>query len=292
MKKLIYSLTLFSLLLIVLFFFWQDILDGYQKILFQLSGREEVDSQLLEDIKKKISKPGLIRSEEDYPQSFLEQEKIVQLVNQERRNNGLMPLKENALLNNSAQLKIEDMFQKQYFAHDSPTGEKVSDLVEKAGYDFILAGENLALGNFKDSQALVSAWMNSPGHRANILNPSYREIGVAVKQSDFEGNLTWLSVQHFATSASSCPEPDSSLRTEIQTKEGRLEEIESLLKEIEEEISAIRPKKGDLYRQKIEEYNNYVSLYNDLAKELESLIKEYNQAVNAFNQCIDNFKNN
>jgi uncharacterized protein YkwD len=89
------------------------------------------------------------------------------------------------------------MFENQYFAHESPTGEKVSDLAKKFGYDFLLIGENLAMGNFSSDEDLVLAWMESPGHRENILNEKYQEIGVAVKKGIFEGKEVWIAVQHF-----------------------------------------------------------------------------------------------
>ncbi len=291
MKKIVYSLIILFFLT-GLFLFWDDISSGYQRFLFEINSREGITDSVIEKIKRRVSSPAPLRSSEDHPASFLDSQLIIQLVNQEREDNGLAPLSENHLLNQSAGLKVDDMFARQYFSHDAPSGEKVSDLIDQTGYQFILAGENLALGNFKDSQALVSAWMDSPGHRANILNPGYRAIGIAVKQSDFDNNLTWLAVQHFATPASLCPEPDPLLAEEIELKKERLEEIEDTLETLEEKIINMQPKRGAVYRDAVETYNDYVALYNELVTEIEALIKQYDQTINLFNQCIADFKNN
>src|SRR6185369_15716694 len=118
---------------------------------------------------------------------------------------GLPALKENALLDKAAKKKLDDMFAQQYFEHINPQGKGPSDLAKSVGYDYIAIGENLALGNFKNDAELVQAWMDSPGHRANILNKQYTEIGVAVGQGTYEGKKTWLAVQEFGRPTSSCP---------------------------------------------------------------------------------------
>jgi len=102
---------------------------------------------------------------------------VIDNTNKQRALNGDLPvLKENFKLNFSAEKKLQDMFVKQYFEHNSPEGIGVGDLGLQAGYEYIIIGENLALGNFKDDASLVDAWMASPGHRANILNKKYTEI--------------------------------------------------------------------------------------------------------------------
>lgn len=93
---------------------------------------------------------------------------ILAETNSERARLGLSPLRISSNLNAAATLKVIDMFARQYFEHTSPTGVTISDLSESVGYDYILVGENLALGNFSSDAALVAAWMGSPGHRANI----------------------------------------------------------------------------------------------------------------------------
>src|SRR5262249_8345343 len=111
----------------------------------------------------------------------LTQAGVIKWTNIQRQENGALPaLTVNAKLNESAQLKLKDMFAKQYFEHVSPSGVGPDGLANEVGYAYASIGENLALGNFADDRALVQAWMDSPGHRANILGKSYREIGVAV----------------------------------------------------------------------------------------------------------------
>jgi uncharacterized protein YkwD len=123
-----------------------------------------------------------LRSNENNTTAQLDAEGVIALTNQERRNGGVGKLTANTKLTKAAEMKLKDMFDRQYFEHISPDGKGPSYLAQKAGYEYIVIGENLALGNFKNDAALVQAWMDSPGHRENILNYRYSEIGVAVGQ--------------------------------------------------------------------------------------------------------------
>ena len=87
------------------------------------------------------------------------------------------------------------MFAEQYFAHESPLGNDMVALAGTYNYPYRTIGENLAIGNYLSSQQMVTSWMNSSGHRANILNTSYTEIGVAVVRGTFEGREVWIGVQ-------------------------------------------------------------------------------------------------
>ncbi len=116
----------------------------------------------------------------------------------------MLALSKNAKLTSAATAKANDLFEKQYFEHVSPTGESAADLVIAEGYNYRIVGENLALGDFKSEKELVDAWMASEGHRENILKKDYQEIGVASKLSKFEGRITWVSVQIFGTRAPEC----------------------------------------------------------------------------------------
>lgn len=115
--------------------------------------------------------------------------------NQTRQSLGLEPLIENQKLNEAAQLKAKDMVQNQYFSHTSPTGASPWFWFSKAGYNYKYAGENLAIGFF-DSEEVYNAWLNSPSHRANLLNPNYKEIGTAVLNG-YGHNNTIVVVQLF-----------------------------------------------------------------------------------------------
>ncbi len=105
------------------------------------------------------------------------EQQVVVLVNEVRAKNGLSPLKANAALSKSARVKSQDMHDKHYFSHTSPTYGSPFDMMKQFGITYRSAGENIAMGQ-QTPQAVMDAWMNSEGHRANILNPSFREIGV------------------------------------------------------------------------------------------------------------------
>ncbi|HSX01120.1 MAG TPA: CAP domain-containing protein [Candidatus Saccharimonas sp.] len=122
---------------------------------------------------------------------------LFNLTNQERVNAGLPALKLDATLNHSAALKAADMFQYDYWAHDNPTtGAEPWYWFTQAGYNYQYAGENLAM-NFDTSAGTMDGWMNSPGHKANILNVHYTDVGFAVVNGTLQGNQTTLVVAHY-----------------------------------------------------------------------------------------------
>lgn len=123
---------------------------------------------------------------------------LINLVNQERTALGVAPLKENSKLNQTAFLKAEDMFEKDYFSHYSPGGVSPWHWFKIEGYDYTIAGENLAIG-FLDSEEVYQAWLNSPSHKANLLNPAYKEVGISVLKGDFQGNEVQIVVEHFGS---------------------------------------------------------------------------------------------
>ncbi|OXS60084.1 spore coat assembly protein SafA/uncharacterized YkwD family protein [Bacillus sp. V-88] len=102
---------------------------------------------------------------------------VVKLVNMERSKVGLPPLKENWELSRVARYKSEDMIAKNYFSHTSPTYGSPFQMMKDFGISYQAAGENIAAGQRTPSE-VVEAWMNSEGHRKNILSPTYTEIGV------------------------------------------------------------------------------------------------------------------
>lgn len=129
---------------------------------------------------------------------------IVDLTNEERADEAVGTLRRNPLLDRSAQLKAEDMAAKGYFAHESPTGETPWFWFGEAGYNFVHAGENLAV-HFTDSGEVVKAWMGSPTHRANIVNGNYQEIGIGTAKGVYEGFPTIFVVQHFGSPVATVP---------------------------------------------------------------------------------------
>ncbi len=123
---------------------------------------------------------------------------VISLTNQERAKSGLAPLQANTRLSAAALAKGQDMFNNQYWAHTSPQGREPWDFMRDAGYVYRVAGENLAR-DFSTTPAMVSAWMASPTHRANIMNSRYNEIGIAVINGTLEGVETTLVVQMFGS---------------------------------------------------------------------------------------------
>ncbi len=119
------------------------------------------------------------------------------LTNDERVSKNLPLLTENALLNEAARLKAEDMAAKGYFAHTSPEGLSPWYWIDKVGYAYDYAGENLAV-NFVDSQDVTEAWMNSPGHRANIVHGAYTEVGTGIATGMYKGYETIFVAQVYA----------------------------------------------------------------------------------------------
>ena len=113
--------------------------------------------------------------------SAFEQE-VVRLVNEARAENGLKPLTANTDLSNVARTKSQDMKDKNYFSHTSPTYGSPFDMMKSFGISYKTAGENIAYGQ-KTPAEVMNAWMNSSGHRANILNASFTQIGVGYVSS-------------------------------------------------------------------------------------------------------------
>jgi uncharacterized protein YkwD len=271
----------------IFFFVFNNLVLFYSGLAFKLPEVEEkIVNFITKEAEKEISTPPPLRSPKENPGSFLTKDGIIQETNKEREKRGLAPLKENKKLTNSAKAKSEDMFEKQYFSHDSPSGLGVGDLAEQAGYEFIIIGENLALGDFQNDDGLVQGWMDSPGHRENILNSQYQEIGVWVQKSMFEGKMTWIAVQHFALSLSVCPSPDETLKSTVEARKDQIDSLYEAIMVLEIEIKNTKPSSRGTYNQKVKEYNNLVSEYNTLVKSTELLINEYNSQVGLFNKCL------
>lgn len=121
---------------------------------------------------------------------------VILLVNKARSAANITALKKNDLLQQAAEEKAQDMIDNNYFAHVSPQKKSPWYWIEKNEYDYTYAGENLAI-NFTNSEDQQKAWMDSPLHKKNILNPNYDEIGVAVKRGVVEGKETTVVVQMF-----------------------------------------------------------------------------------------------
>ena len=141
-------------------------------------------------------KPGILGTT-----SNIQKQQVLEQTNIERVKLGFTEVRENAELSAAAEAKARNMFEENYWAHFAPSGKSPWDFIKASGYRFTYAGENLAK-NFNASEDVVTAWMNSPSHRDNIVNPKYREIGIAVEDGILNGQRTTLVVQMFGSTES------------------------------------------------------------------------------------------
>ena len=126
---------------------------------------------------------------------------VLTLTNEERSALDLEPLQTNDKLNQAALAKAQHMLDQQYWSHSSPDGVQPWTFIKDSGYVYKYAGENLAR-DFDNSQDMVDAWMNSPTHRENIVNPNFTQTGLAIVNGTLNGFNTTLVVQMFASPGS------------------------------------------------------------------------------------------
>ncbi len=215
---------------------------------------------------------------------------MISLTNSDRAQQNLSALQENANLDAAAESKLGDMFKQQYFEHISPEGNGPDYVVSQAGYAYLVTGENLAMGNFSDDAALMAAWMASPGHRANILNTGFVDIGVAVGQGTMNGERVWLAVQEFGAPSTECPVVSASLKSTIETDKTSIAVLTSSLDADKTTLAAL-PQNTEaertVYNTKVVGYNILANTYAVLAARLKTEIDQYNADVQAFNSCLN-----
>ncbi len=124
-----------------------------------------------------------------------EEQKALELLNADRTANGLPPLRLNARLAAIARAHAADMINRKFFAHDNPDGESPFDRMSRAGLRYSYAGENIAYD--QTVEKIETGWMNSPPHRANILDPNFVEVGIGMVRDPQSGSL--YGVQDFFT---------------------------------------------------------------------------------------------
>ncbi len=222
-------------------------------------------------------------------ETFLDPKEILYWTNKHRAKEGLEPLIANSTLSSVAQEKVSDMFDGDYFDHVSPQGIGPADLAKEFNYDYIMVGENLAKGNFHTNKKLVQAWMDSPGHRANIMKPGYRELGVAVGQTTDDRQEVWLAVQSFGTPKSLCPEPVG--RDEIDSEKEEIEDLAETLKELRLELEDLQADRVEfsVIKEASDEYNELVREFNGRSKNLSNESKEFNRRVEKYNSCLTSY---
>jgi len=122
-------------------------------------------------------------------------EELLLLTNKERLNVGVGTLTFNERLSEAASKKADDMFEYNYWAHNSPAGKTPWVFIKNSEYKYVYAGENLARG-FATPEDVIKAWMASPSHRANMLSQNYSDVGFAVKIGKLNGEETVLIVEY------------------------------------------------------------------------------------------------
>ena len=239
--------------------------------------------------------PGLIvepdsNSSREQVYDYSNGSQILRYTNIERENMSLEPLIANNTLNIIADLRADDLFANQYFEHDSPDGKSVTDLAKKFGYNYLLIGENLAQGSFDGEQGIVSAWMESAGHRANILNKKYKELGVSVKTGIFKGDNTTIAVQIFALPLANCPNPNQEIKAIIDSSTISIKQMQTEAQVLYINLNIIKNNSetnSSYYNQKAQEYNSFAKRINDAILALKRMIDFYNIEVSQYNSCIN-----
>jgi len=140
--------------------------------------------------------------------------------NAERSAAGKSALKINSKLNSAAQAKANDLIANDYWAHTSPTGVTPWHWFDWAGYEYLVAGENLAYG-FETSDGVIAGWMNSPSHRDNLLNSVFEDVGFGIANgANYQGGHNTVVVAEYgdpATIAETPPPPTASSQTPAST---------------------------------------------------------------------------
>ncbi len=247
---------------------------------------------------KTVVTPGPLRLVEATPSPVVVQMRdlsvrgVIEYTNGARSLNGGLPaLIGNETLDRNAQIKLDDMFAKQYFEHVSPSGVGPGDIAKVVGYAYVIVGENLALGDFGGDEKLVTAWMNSPGHRANILNRFYQEIGVAVGKGMYDGRETWLAVQSFGMPLSACPSIDSQIKLQIDNNNVEIVNLRAQLDAKKAQIDSTLPADTN-YNVYVVEFNALIPPYNSFIEQNRFLVATYNASVEAYNNCINRVNTN
>jgi len=253
---------------------------------FQNVVRGDVSNSLLEVFQKGVDAPGALFAKVESSKAYLTVLGVLAFTNAEREMKDIRPLLLDKKLNTVAELRMKDMFDKGYFEHVSPSGESASTVADDTKYEYVTIGENIALGNFEDDAVLVKAWMDSPGHRANILRPVYTRIGIAVGKGTYQGRLTWIGVQVFSKPLSECTTIDQNLKASIENQNLTIDTLKKQATDLEAHMQQLRDeKKWDEYNQKVNEYNALAKTINDNVTNLKEDIANYNIQVRAFNAC-------
>ena len=202
------------------------------------------------------------------------------------------------------------MLQNQYFAHVSPTGRQATDVAQSVGYPYKRIAENIESGLFLTNRKIVDGWMQSPGHRKNILSAEVEEIGVAVIKGKMNGEETHIAVQIFGLQSPPvrerpCVAPSQELLKGIEVRNGEIaglnDRISRLRSELDAEKASIKAdrmssqrdpqEKHNLnvrmktYIEKSEWHNAMVAEANGKTAAVQSMAQEYNKMLEDYKEC-------
>ncbi len=248
------------------------------------------------------------------PRETLTKEAIIAATNNARATQGLRALNESSLLNAVAEARARDMLEKQYFDHVSPTGERASDIAQRVGYRYKIIAENIAAGGFLTNQKVVDGWMQSPGHRKNLLSADVQDIGVAIIKGLLKGSDTWVSVQIFGLPSlpvaadKHCALPSQQLERDMEAKTAEVKSLNERLSRLKQELDDEKysidlerlsagsdPERNHQLNVKINAYNEKRQWYNQMladvqgkAAVLKSMIEEHNREVQGYRDCQAN----
>ena len=211
---------------------------------------------------------------------------IIWFTNYYRIQNKLQPLIISTQLMKSSMDKVNDLFTYQYFNHTRPGSNRGFDVFfDKENYVYIKIGENLAMGDFNTSKEVVDAWMKSPEHRKNILDPIYTNIGVSDLYGTMDGSDTYAIVQHFGKPRSDCPTVSTNLSSQIDALKTQVTTLKNKIGIKEGEVATtntLDPADNSI----IDEYNSLVDSYNLITDQISTLVGSYNQQVTHYDNCI------
>lgn len=247
-------------------------------------------SPSLSEALKKVSNKTLLHSSTviDIP-VIIDNKEIINETNRYRKTEDLRELQTNDLLTEAAQHKLDDIFKNGYFDHISPSGKGPAELAEAVGYKYIVVGENLALGDFTSEADVVRSWMESSGHRENIMNKTYQEIGVAAARRSYNGENTLIIVQEFGVPMSACGTFNESRTILITAYKKQLDDLDKELKEYQNRLRTI-PRSSAEHQAEMLAYNALVKDYNDLSRRTSNLITTYNVEASQYNDCLERYR--
>ena len=256
-----------------------------EKLSFSTSSSAKINTIQKVITTSATSSPKPLKSISDNEGLKISSNVIIYWTNIQRKENNLPALIENAELSKIAEIRVNDMFTNSYFQHVSPTGDSVSKIADRSGVEYIIIGENIALGNFDSSRSLVDAWMNSEGHRANILNKNYTQIGVVSIDGIYEGRKVTISAQVFDKPISDCPAINKDIKDQIDSYILIKDNLKADINKIELSLQDQNLSTAE-YNSKIQQFNSIIGIYNNLIVKIKELADIYNKSVERFNYCI------